>query len=182
MLSIRFTRIGRKKIPFYRIVIMDKRRDPWGKYIEKLGFYNPRTKETQLNKERISYWLSQGAQCSATVHNLFVKNELIKGKKAKSVEITKKRSEKINKAKEDKKAKEEAKKAELEKSVETSAPGGEVKEEVSVPEENKTEEVKEETPVVTEEAKTEEAPAVEETKTEEVSAETPSTGEEVKTE
>lgn len=153
MLSIRFTRIGRKKAPLYRIVIMDKRRDPWGKYIEKLGFYNPRTKETQLDKERISYWLSQGAQCSATVHNLFVKNELLKTEKAKSVEITKKRAEKINKAKEDKKAKEEAKKAEAEKPVETPASAEEIKEEAPVVEETKTEEAPVETPG--EEVKTE---------------------------
>ncbi|MDD4290478.1 MAG: 30S ribosomal protein S16 [Patescibacteria group bacterium] len=157
MLSIRFTRIGRKKAPLYRIVIMDKRRDPWGKYIEKLGFYNPRTKETQLDKERISYWLSQGAKCSATVHNLFVKNDLLKAEKVKSVEITKKRAEKINKAKEDKKAKEEAKKVESEKPVETSASSEEKIEEISV--ETSTEEVKEETPVV-------ETPAEEVSKTE----------------
>ncbi len=107
MLSIRFTRIGRKKAPLYRIVIMDKRKDPWGKYLEKLGFYNPVTKETQLEKERITYWLSQGAQCSASVHNLFVRNELIQGEKAKSVNITKRRAVKMNKASDDKKAADE---------------------------------------------------------------------------
>ena len=119
MLSIRFTRIGRKKAPLYRVVIMDKRKDPWGKYLEKLGFYNPITKETQLNKERIEYWISQGAQCSESVHNLLVKNEVIKADKKKSVKITKKRTAKIEdkkKKSEDAKAKaladEEAKKAE----------------------------------------------------------------------
>ncbi|HNV96847.1 MAG TPA: 30S ribosomal protein S16 [bacterium] len=161
MLSIRFTRIGRKKAPLYRIVIMDKRRDPWGKYIEKLGFYNPRTKETQLDKERISYWLSQGAKCSATVHNLFVKNDLLKAEKAKSVEITKKRAEKINKTKEDKKAKEEAKKAESEKQVEVSAS-------VETTADEKTEEISVEVPQ-------EEAPAVETPAVETSVEETPKT-------
>lgn len=119
MLSIRFTRIGRKKAPLYRIVIMDKRKDPWANFIEKLGFYNPRTKETKLEKERIEYWLKQGAKASETVHNLFIKNGIISADKAKSVKITKKRSEKINrekqekvKAEADKLAAEEAKKAE----------------------------------------------------------------------
>ena len=121
MLSIRFTRIGRKKTPLYRIVIMDKRKDPWGKYLEKLGLYNPRTKETQLNKERIEHWLSAGAKASETVYNLFVKNGIITGDKQKSVKITKKRTEKIErvksekaKAESDKKAKAEAEKAALE--------------------------------------------------------------------
>ena len=93
MLHIRFSRIGRKNQPIYRIVIMEKHRAPCGKYVEKLGFYNPKTKETRLNKERIEYWLKNGAQCSNTVHNLLIKNDIIKGEKAKSVRITKKRME-----------------------------------------------------------------------------------------
>ena len=102
MLSIRFSRVGRKKSPSYRIVIMDKRKDPWANFKEKLGFYNPKTKETTLNKERILYWIKQGAQASETVHNLLVKNGVISGNKKKSVKITKTRAEKMNKEKEDK--------------------------------------------------------------------------------
>ncbi len=173
MLSIRFTRIGRKKTPLYRIVIMDKRKDPWGKYLEKLGFYNPRTKETQLNKERIEHWLKMGAKASETVFNLFVKNGVVTGDKKKSVKITKKRTEKIErvktekiKADTDKKAKaeaekvaqEEAKAAEIEAQKE--AESTPVVEEAPVVE-TPVEEVKEETPVV--EIPTEEAPAIEET-------------------
>lgn len=137
MLSIRFTRIGRKKTPLYRIIVVDKRRDPWGKYLEKLGFYNPRTKETKLETERINYWLGVGAQASETVFNLLVRNGIIKDdKKKKSVKITKKRSEKINKAKSDKEKAEADKKAKAEAEKLTAeeaakAPVEEVKEEIA---------------------------------------------------
>ena len=55
MLSIRLKRMGKKKAPTYRIVVMDKRKDTRADYIEALGFYNPRTKPKtiQLEKERI---------------------------------------------------------------------------------------------------------------------------------
>ncbi len=104
MLSIRFTRVGRKKTPSYRVVVMDKRKDPWANFIEKLGFYNPRTKETTLNKERIEYWIKKGAKASETVHNLLIKNGILSGNKKKSVKITKTRAEKMNKEKADKEA------------------------------------------------------------------------------
>lgn len=74
MLSIRLTRIGKKKQPSYRVIVVDKKKDPWGKYLENLGFYNPRTnpKTIDLKIERIKYWISKGAQPSATVNNLLV--------------------------------------------------------------------------------------------------------------
>lgn len=155
---------------------MDKRKDPWGKYLEKLGFYNPRTKETQLNKERIEHWLSVGAKASETVFNLFVKNGIITGDKQKSVKITKKRTERIERVKtekakidSDKKASADAKaladkKAEAEKAAAEEAKATPV-----------VEEIKEETPIVetpVEEIKaTEKAPAREETPS--TSVETP---------
>ncbi len=105
MLSIRFKRIGRKKMPIYRIVLMEKHKDPWGDYKEKLGFYNPHTKETNLNAERIKYWISVGAQPSNTVANLLIKNGVIAGDKKKSIKISKKRSVKLQEVAE--KAKEE---------------------------------------------------------------------------
>jgi small subunit ribosomal protein S16 len=74
MLSIRLTRIGKKKQPSYRVIVVDKKKDPWGKYLENLGFYNPRTnpKTIDLKVERIKYWISKGAQASATVNNMLV--------------------------------------------------------------------------------------------------------------
>lgn len=142
MLSIRFTRVGRKKTPSYRVVVMDKRKDPWANFIEKLGFYNPRTKETTLNKERIEYWIKKGAKASETVHNLLIKNGILSGNKKKSVKITKTRAEKMNKEKadkeaatlkatEDKKKTDEDAKAEAEVPV-IETPAEEIKEEPAV--------------------------------------------------
>ncbi|MCD4705003.1 30S ribosomal protein S16 [bacterium] len=95
MLTIRYKRIGRKKAPVYRIVVMEKQKDPWSNYIEKLGFYDPKTKETVLNEERIKYWISVGAQASNSVHNLLIRNEIIEGDKKKAVRITKNRARKM---------------------------------------------------------------------------------------
>ncbi len=82
MLSIRFLRIGKKHQPSYKIVVVDKKRSPKsGKFIEQLGFYNPITKEKGINGERVIYWLSQGAQSSEVVHNLLIREGVIKGEK-----------------------------------------------------------------------------------------------------
>ncbi len=71
-LRIRLKRMGAKKRSFYRIVVVDARQARDGKYIEKLGSYNPLTDpaEVQLEKERYLHWLKQGAQPSATVRQL----------------------------------------------------------------------------------------------------------------
>lgn len=82
MLKIRFFRTGRKNNPFYRIVVTDSRNAPQGgRFRERLGFFNPLTKETNLNEERIKYWLSIGAQTSPRVHNLLVTEKIIEGPK-----------------------------------------------------------------------------------------------------
>jgi len=82
MLSIRFLRTGRKKQPFFRLVVCDKRNPPkGGRFLELLGFYDPLTKKTNLNAERIKYWLSVGAKCSDTVHNLLVSKKIIEAEK-----------------------------------------------------------------------------------------------------
>lgn len=93
MLSIRLSRVGKKKQPSYRIIVLDKRKDPWGKYLENLGFYNPRVKprKIELKEERIKYWLSVGAGPSATVHNLLVDAKIIEGPKKKATIIRKKK-------------------------------------------------------------------------------------------
>jgi small subunit ribosomal protein S16 len=179
MLSIRFKRIGRKKMPIYRIVVMEKHKDPWANYKEKLGFYNPRTKETELKEDRIKYWLSVGAQASDTVHNLFVRNGLVEADKKKAVKISNKRTEKINekKAAAEEKAKDtpaeekpvETKEEEETAPVETKAPQEE-KPTKDIPKEEVTPEVKKGKASVEEkkeEVREEKEP--EETKTEEKS-------------
>lgn len=105
MLTIRLSRTGKKKQPYYRIVLQENTRDPWSPAIEVLGNYNPRLdrKDAVLEKERIAYWLTKGAQPSETVYNLFVDHELIKGEKKRKMTITAKRGKKLaeEKAKQD---------------------------------------------------------------------------------
>jgi len=74
MVSIRLARAGAKKRPFYHIVVTDSRSRRDGRYIERLGFFNPiatgQDQELQLDLERANYWLAQGAQASETVAKL----------------------------------------------------------------------------------------------------------------
>lgn len=84
MLTIRLSRVGTKNKPMYRLVISEKGRDPYGRALEILGSYNPYTKELSAKTERINHWLTQGAQMSATVNNLLVAKEIVKGEKVKA--------------------------------------------------------------------------------------------------
>lgn len=71
MLAIRLARIGKKKTPFYRVVVIDKRRPRNGRFVEIVGTYDPLKKpaEIKLDSERIQYWLGCGAQPSDTVRS-----------------------------------------------------------------------------------------------------------------
>ena len=74
MVTIRLTRGGSKKRPFYHLVVTDSRNARDGRYIERIGFFNPiaRGKEERLRIEldRVEHWVSQGAQVSERVANL----------------------------------------------------------------------------------------------------------------
>jgi small subunit ribosomal protein S16 len=74
MVTIRLSRGGAKKRPFYHVVVTDSRNRRDGRYIERLGFFNPLAKGAEvrlhLNQERLHYWLSQGAQTSERVASL----------------------------------------------------------------------------------------------------------------
>lgn len=74
MVVIRLARSGAKKRPFYHMVVADKRNKRDGRFIERLGFFNPvaKGKEVRLliERERLQYWLSQGAQPSERVQSL----------------------------------------------------------------------------------------------------------------
>lgn len=74
MVVIRLARGGAKKRPFFNIVAADKRIAATGRFIERVGFYDPKAPEgresLRLNGERIAYWESQGAQVSPTVARL----------------------------------------------------------------------------------------------------------------
>jgi small subunit ribosomal protein S16 len=73
MVRIRLRRVGGKKQPSYRIVASDKESPRDGRFLEILGFYNPRTEPAtiQLDEERIYHWLQNGAQPSDSVQALF---------------------------------------------------------------------------------------------------------------
>ena len=82
MLTIRFFRTGKKNQPFFKIVVIDKRKAPKsGRFVEEVGFYNPLTKEKNIKADRVKYWISVGAAPSDTLHNLLVKEQIIDGKK-----------------------------------------------------------------------------------------------------
>lgn len=94
MTTIRLSRTGKRKQPYYRIVVQDSQRDPWSPAIEVIGNLDPRAdrKDATVNKERAEYWLSVGAQPSGTVKNLFIDLGIMKGKKENVVTITKGRA------------------------------------------------------------------------------------------
>ncbi len=72
MLSIRMTRVGSKKKPFFRVVLTEARSGLLGDVVENLGTYNPRTKPAQVNidKARVEHWLQKGARPSDSVRTL----------------------------------------------------------------------------------------------------------------
>ena len=67
---IRLARAGTKKVPFYRIVAADQRAPRGGRFIERLGTWDPRRKELAVDRGRVGYWLDHGAQASETVDRL----------------------------------------------------------------------------------------------------------------
>ncbi|MGE5218044.1 MAG: 30S ribosomal protein S16 [Chloroflexota bacterium] len=73
--TIRMSRHGAKKKPFYRIVVSDRRYPRDGRYIEQVGTYDPRATSggVQLNREKIDAWIKKGAQPSQTVSELMKK-------------------------------------------------------------------------------------------------------------
>ena len=73
MVVIRLARGGAKKRPFYRVVVADQRKARDGRFIERVGYYDPRRDDKNslhLEPERITYWVSQGAQPSERVSYL----------------------------------------------------------------------------------------------------------------
>ena len=155
MLKIRLARAGAKKKPFFHITVADSRMPRDGRFIERIGYFNPisRGKEVRLevNQVRIDYWISKGAQVSERVLTLIKENNETPEKRIKREEKKgKRRLQKIAKRAE---MKSEEVPVEEAKSAEAKA------EEAPVEEETPTEE---EAPV--EEAKAEEAPVEEEKK------------------
>ena len=97
MVKIRLSRGGSKKRPFFHVVATNSRSSRDGKYIERLGFYNPTASDNEddirIDIERIKYWKSVGAQMSDKVVYLLKLLELSREERSKQ------RNEKINKKK-----------------------------------------------------------------------------------
>jgi len=112
-LSIRLSRGGAKKRPFYRIVVADSRAPRDGRFIEKLGTYNPMLNNDDenrvtLKKERIEYWLGVGAKPSTRVHRFLANVGMLEPlpipkqtkkdqPKAKAQELIREKEEKVKK-------------------------------------------------------------------------------------
>lgn len=73
---IRLSRAGTAKTPFYRIVVADQRCPRGGRFIERLGTYDPRRTEIRVNRARVSHWIANGALPSATVSVLLKRPEV----------------------------------------------------------------------------------------------------------
>jgi small subunit ribosomal protein S16 len=71
--KIRLTRIGSKKQPFYRIVVSDIRSPRDGRFIEKIGTYDPKTdpSKIEIDREKAISWIKKGARPTNTVQKLF---------------------------------------------------------------------------------------------------------------
>ncbi|OHA16554.1 MAG: 30S ribosomal protein S16 [Candidatus Taylorbacteria bacterium RIFCSPLOWO2_02_FULL_43_11] len=82
MLKIRLQRVGRKNIATFRVVLTESQNSTKsGKYLEVLGSYDPVHKVKTVDVERVKYWISKGAQPSETLHNFFVDQKIVAGKK-----------------------------------------------------------------------------------------------------
>jgi len=149
MLVIRLLRAGKKHQPFFQIVVTDKKNPPrGGRFVEKVGYLNPLTKELSIKKERIQYWLSKGAKASERVHNLLIKEKVIEGESIPVHKEKKKETgagEKPEEKKEPEKEEDEKEEKPAEK-PETEDRSEEKKEEEKKPEEGQKEEKKSEEP------------------------------------
>ena len=166
MLTIRLARSGAKKRPFYHISVADSRMPRDGRFVERVGYYNPIASgqeiRLQIDVERIDYWISKGAQPSDRVLNLLKQNK-----------ETPEQAEKRLAAKETKRQKKLAKKLAEKEPVQEEVAAEEAEAEEAADQAPAEEVAAEEAPaeeVAAEEAPAEEAPA-EEVATDEASAE-----------
>ncbi len=115
MLKIRLKRLGAKKSPSYRVIVINSTTKREGKPIEELGHYNPKTKEMKLNKASALAWISKGAQPTDTVKYLIANcndDGTLNYKKKEVVKLSKKAQAKKAAEEEARKAEEAAKAAE----------------------------------------------------------------------
>lgn len=70
MVTIRLSRFGRKKAPYYRVIAVDSRKKTTSSVLEYLGTWNPIKKIIEIDKEKVKSWVAKGAQLSPTVKKL----------------------------------------------------------------------------------------------------------------
>ena len=100
MLKIRLKRLGAKKAPTYRVIVINSTTKREGRPIEELGYYNPKTKEMKLNKASAESWISKGAQPTDTVKSILTQTGVwSKYKSTKTVKPAKKTATKKTTAK-----------------------------------------------------------------------------------
>lgn len=102
MLTIRFSRVGKKNRAAFRLVLTENTAPVKGRFTELLGSYDPHSKTAVLKKDRILYWKEKGASFSPSVHNLLVKEGVLKEKKV-AIKMEKKQPEKKEEKMEEKK-------------------------------------------------------------------------------
>lgn len=81
MLAIKLKRTGKKHQAFYRIIVSERRHKIDGRCVEDLGWFNPHDHTSKISKERAKYWVGVGAQPTDTVHNFFIREGVLEGKK-----------------------------------------------------------------------------------------------------
>lgn len=81
MLAIRLNRTGKRNRAHFRVVVQEHTKAPGKRHVEIVGSYDPHKKTTILKKERILYWIGQGAQVSDAVHNMLVREGIVEAKK-----------------------------------------------------------------------------------------------------
>ena len=96
MVKMRLVRMGDKKSPVYRIVVVDARKAATGEYIDKVGFYDPKSNPVTLEVDvaKAQDWLSKGVQPTETVKNLLVKSGAIEKSEKLSPSKTKSKKKK----------------------------------------------------------------------------------------
>lgn len=96
MVKMRLTRMGAKKSPFYRIVVIDSRKSRDGQYIDKIGHYNPVSEPVELvvDAEKAKKWLANGVQPTETVKTLLVRAGVIEQSEKLSPSKTKTKKKK----------------------------------------------------------------------------------------
>lgn len=94
MLKIRLSRTGKKNDAAFRIVVTEHYKPVKAGFIEHIGFYNPQSKQFQIDKEKLELWMKKGATCSDTINNLLVREKIFaKDKVIKVTRVPKKKEE-----------------------------------------------------------------------------------------